>query len=59
MPGRSPASTWALRRHRRTDSCEMPSLLATDLNASNSDTSEASIVVSNNRNPRWRNSGEY
>lgn len=59
VPGRSPASTWALRRHRRTDSCATPILLATDLMASNSEISEVSIVVSTNRSARWRNSGEY
>lgn len=37
IPGRSPASIWGLRRHRRTDSCTTPSLLATDLMASNSE----------------------
>src|SRR5690606_15316217 len=58
-PGRCPSSISALRRHRRTDSCDTPSLLATDLMASNSETSESSIVVSNNRSARSRNSGEY
>src|SRR5690606_32807446 len=46
-------------RHRRTDSCEIPSLLATDLIASNSEISDSSIVVSNNRSARSRNSVEY
>src|SRR5690606_36732410 len=59
LPGRCPASISALRRHRRTESCDTSSLLAADLTASNSETSESSIVVSNDRSARSRKSGEY